>query len=89
MDFATFLWMFVVLKLPVLAALALIWWAIQEPDPADTPADEEDGGNQRARPHPRGSGPRPPRRGGPHALPPAAPPRVRAPASGRRPARRS
>ena len=33
MDVTTFIWMFVVLKIPIVAALWLIWYAIQEPEP--------------------------------------------------------
>jgi hypothetical protein len=73
----TFFYMFVILKIPILAAFWLIWWAIREPaTPEQDPADG-DGGSRRHR-HPRGRPPRPPRRG-PHAAPPpAAPSRVRA-----------
>lgn len=77
----TFIWMFVVLKIPIIAALVLIWWAIQEPEPV---ADEApgDGGSDREPDHaPRH--PRPPRRG-PHATPPPrSPQRVRT-AAGRK-----
>lgn len=76
-DVPTFVWMFFVLKLPVVAALLLIWYAVKEPGPGPT-VDEDDGGSGRPRetdPGPRR--PRPPRRG-PHATPPArAPGRVR------------
>lgn len=83
MDVPVFVWMFIVLKLPIVAALLLIWWAVQEPEPEPI-ADEEDGGSRRPRrPHPRPIRPRPPRRG-PHAAPPpSAPARVRV-ARGRR-----
>ena len=81
MDVATLVWMFVILKLPIIAALLLIWYAVKEPDPA---SDEEDGGSRVPRePTPRPDRPRRPRRG-PHAEPPApAPERVRT-AKGRR-----
>ena len=73
--------MLVVLKIPVLAAFALIWWAVREPEPGETPDDDERGGSDRD----PGSLPRrpgPPRRG-PHGTPaPSAPQRVRT-ASGR------
>jgi hypothetical protein len=86
MEVTTFLWMMVVLKIPIAALLWLVWWAIKEPEPA-TP-DADDGGSRRPD-HPRGpSRPRPPRRGSHTGVPPAAPPRVRAPAVGR-PARTS
>jgi len=67
--------LFVVLKLPIVALGWLIWYAIrQEPEPADEPRD--DGGTKRP-PHPREPRPRGPRRG-PHGDPAPAPPaRVR------------
>jgi hypothetical protein len=73
----TLFYMMVVLKIPVIALLLLVWWAVQqEPEPA--------GGDQRERlrrgpDHPRRPRrPRPPRRG-PHADPlPVPPSRVRA-----------
>ena len=82
MDTATFVWMFLVLKIPIVAALWLIWWAIQEPEPV-TDEDVEDGGSDR-RHRPGSRHPRPPRRGGPHATPVPAPPRVRTVAKGHR-----
>lgn len=78
----TFIWMFVVLKIPIAALLWLVWWAAKEPEPVIV--DEDDGGSKRPdRPHgPRPS--RPPRRG-PHAgLPIPSPPRVRTRAFGDR-----
>jgi len=72
----TFLYLMVFLKLPILALLGIVWWAVRaEPAPQ---GGDEDGGVKRP-PHPRG--PRP-RRGGPrrdpHGAPaPASPPRVR------------
>jgi hypothetical protein len=80
MDVPAFVWMFVVLKIPVVLALWLIWWAIREPEPVMAD-DQDDGGSDRHEPLPRN--PRPPRRGGPHANPPPAPPRVRTPARSR------
>ena len=75
MEVTTFLWMFVVLKIPVAALLALVWWAAKEPEPA---TDGEGDGGSRRPDHPRGPrAPKPPRRG-PHAgAPPPAPGRVR------------
>jgi hypothetical protein len=81
---ATFIFLMVVLKVPICALLYIVWWAIHaEPDPL--PATDEDGGTKRPvgpRPlHPHG--PRPavprPRRRGPHggAQRLAPPPRVR------------
>ena len=69
------LYLFVALKLPILAAIWIVWWAVkQEPDPSEDVRD--DGGTSR-RPHPVPRLPRSPRRG-PHGDPaPLAPPRVR------------
>ena len=70
--------LFVALKVPLLALCWLVWWAIRA-----VPEDEEqpgDGGTKR-RPHPLSPLPRTPRRG-PHgdAAPPS-PPRVRSAAA--------
>jgi len=78
--------MMVVLKIPVIAAFALVWWAVREPEPAEAPDDDDRGGSDReAGSRPRRPGP--PRRG-PHGAPaPGAPRRVRtvaAPTSVRR-----
>jgi hypothetical protein len=71
----TMLYLFVALKIPVVAAIWLVWWAIkQEPDPSE---DVRDDGGGYKRPHPAPQLPRAPRRG-PHgepALP--SPPRIR------------
>jgi hypothetical protein len=77
----TFIWMFVVLKIPIAALLWLVWWAAKEPEPVGV--DEDDGGSKRPeRPHgPHPS--RPPRRGPHTGAPPPAPPRVRTRAVGR------
>ena len=77
---ATFIFLMVVLKVPIAGLLYIVWWAIRsEPEPAA--ATDEDGGTKQPcdpRPrHPRPALPRTPRRG-PHGAPPApAPPRVR------------
>jgi hypothetical protein len=78
-DTWTFIWLAVLLKLPIVALFLLVRWAVRQ-----TPetAEEEDGGiGPRPRPrnphHPRPGLTRPPRRG-PHGDPaPAAPSRVR------------
>ncbi len=82
MEVTTFLWMFVVLKIPIVALLWLVWWAIKEPEPAIP--GEDDGGSLRPD-HPHSPlRPRPPRRG-PHAgVRPPSPARVRTSAVGRR-----
>jgi len=79
--------LFVVLKVPILAACWLVWWAVRaEPDPSEEPGGDDDGG-LKARPHGAPRLPHAPRRG-PHGdPPPPAPPRVRAPRPGRTPAR--
>lgn len=69
-------WLAVVLKIPIVALLYIVWWAIrQEPIPEAGP---DDGGwGLRRHRQPRIPPPRPPRRG-PHADPPPPPPqRVR------------
>ena len=76
----TFLYLMVFLKLPIVALLWIVWWAIHaEPEPAEGRGD----GGIHDRPHPRH--PRtPPRPRGrdPHGAPlPPAPPRVRAAAA--------
>jgi hypothetical protein len=76
--------MMVVLKIPVVALLWLVWWAIRQTD-AEIEHPSDGGGSDR---HPHRGGPRRPRppRRGPHAEPaPRAPSRVRA--SGRQLAR--
>jgi hypothetical protein len=73
------LWLAVALKVPIIALLYIVWWAIK--DPPEPVLVEDDGGSPdrdpRPRPHPRDPRPRPPRRG-PHGPPePAAPARIR------------
>jgi hypothetical protein len=72
---ATFIYMMLVLKLPIGALLWIVWWAIHATPEVES--SDEDGG-LRQWPH----GPRPPRaprpRRGPHAEPPpTAPARTR------------
>jgi hypothetical protein len=71
-----FIWIMLVLKIPLIALICLVWWAIkQEPEPTHTPDD--DGGIKRHPAHPHKPFPRHPRRG-PHGDPaPLPPPRVR------------
>lgn len=81
-------YLFVALKLPILALGWLVWWAVRsEPEPETAEDPRDDGGPPRRRHHPIEPRPRSPRRG-PHGGPvPAAPPRVRPlRARGRRPA---
>lgn len=72
----TFVYLMLALKLPIIGALWIVWWAVkQDPDAQSDPRD--DGGNQRRRPHPRTPFPRRPRRG-PHGDPAVpSPARVR------------
>ena len=70
------LWLALALKVPIVALLYLVWWAIKDPPTVEV---DEDGGSpdRDPRPHPRDRPPHPPRRG-PHGPPePAAPARVR------------
>ncbi len=78
-----FIWLMLVLKIPVAALLWLVWWAVrQQPEPI-VDSDDSDGGSGTPRvPLPHG-GPRSPGRRprGPHGDPsPPAPPRTRSPA---------
>jgi hypothetical protein len=71
----TFVWMMVVLKIPVALALWLVWYAVREPDLEEDVEPRGDGGSGGDHPRPRHPGP--PRRG-PHAEPlPPSPARVR------------
>jgi hypothetical protein len=75
------LYLFVFLKLPILFACGIVWWAVKQGTDTDDVSVRSDGGTPiRPRPHPRRPRhPRPPRRGGPHAagVRMAPPPRVR------------
>jgi hypothetical protein len=75
----TFIYMMVILKIPIALLLYIVWWAIhQTPEEWTEQSSDGDGGSRRPR-HPRGRRPRGPRRGPQHAVPvPASPPRVRA-----------
>jgi hypothetical protein len=66
--------MFLVLKIPVVSALLLIWYAIKEPAPAEGDPDSRGGGGSH---HPRLRPPHGPRRGPHSELAPPPPPRVR------------
>ena len=80
-----FVWMMVVLKIPIVALLWLVYWAVKQTDAEMEHPTDGGGGSDR---HPHRGGPRRPRppRRGPHAEPaPQAPRRVRA--SGRQLAR--
>jgi hypothetical protein len=69
-------WLAVILKIPIVALLTIVWWAVRNP-PVPEAEHEDDGGGSGRRPHPRGRPPHPPRRG-PHGDPlPVPPDRVR------------
>jgi hypothetical protein len=73
-----FIWLMFILKIPIVALLLIVWWAVRSGSEAtEDPQDGGDGG-LRARPrHPRKPFPQRPRRG-PHGdPPPASPPRTR------------
>jgi hypothetical protein len=73
----TMLYLFVALKIPIVAAIWIVYWAVKQvPDPEEDTRD--DGGTRRKRPHPiPRRGPKPPRRD-PHGAPePPSPPRIR------------
>jgi hypothetical protein len=72
----TMLYLFVFLKLPIIALCWLMWWAIhQEPE-----VEEADGGGggRPPRPHPAPTLPHAPRRGPHRERAPQSPPRIRA-----------
>jgi hypothetical protein len=72
-----FVWLFVVLKIPVIAALWLVWWSIRDPEPPEEPRGDGGGSDRGPHRHPRPRRPGPTRRG-PHGEPIGAPRRVRA-----------
>lgn len=82
MEVTTFIWMFVVLKIPIVLLLLLVWYAIKEPEPV-TVGNEDEGGSHRPDPHRGPHRPRPPRRGPHDGVPLPAPKRVRTAAAGR------
>jgi hypothetical protein len=75
------LYLFVFLKIPILCACGIVWWAVKQGTDTDDATVRSDGGTpMRPHPHPRRPRhPRPPRRGGPHAAGArmAPPPRIR------------
>jgi hypothetical protein len=72
----TFIWLMLLLKIPIGGLLWIVWWAIHQTD-EEPMVRGEDGGSKvqsHRNLHPR----RPPPRRGPHAgAPPPAPPRTR------------
>jgi hypothetical protein len=76
-------WLAVILKIPIVALLAIVWWAVRRP-PVPEGEHEDGAGGSRYGPHPRTRPPQPPRRG-PHGdPPPASPDRLRVTPPGRR-----
>ena len=71
-----FIWMVVVLKIPIVALIWLCWWAIRS-EPETAGAGEQGDGGGGAGHAPRPHRPRPPRRGA-HAQPAKPPARIRA-----------
>src|SRR3954464_3848886 len=77
----TMLYLFVFLKLPIVAACLIVWWAVRQG--TDEELTRNDGGSPKPRrPHPRPRRPPPPRRGRPLRRPP--PPRRGGPVCGAR-----
>jgi hypothetical protein len=73
------LFLFLGLKVPLLALCWLVWWAIKQSDDGTAEDPGGDGGSKQPHPHPPAPLPRAPRRG-PHGDPaPPSPPRIRVP----------
>jgi hypothetical protein len=71
-----FIWLMFILKVPIVALLLIVWWAVRSRPEETQPSDGDDGGTKRPR-HPRRPFPRRPRRG-PHGDPAVpSPPRTR------------
>jgi hypothetical protein len=77
MDWA-FIYLMLVLKIPIAALLYIVWWAIRSQPETPEPSVDDNGGSKTRPRHPRRPFPRRPRRG-PHGDPlPLPPPRTRA-----------
>lgn len=80
MDAWTFIWLMVLLKIPIVALFLLVRWAVRQ-EPAEWTVTDEDGGisvdprGPRHPSHPRPRLPRSPRRGPHRGLPAPSPPR--------------
>ena len=77
----TFIWLMLLLKIPIAGIFWIIWWAVHQTDEEPASGPDGDGGSKVRRHHdhrrPRPHSPRHPRRG-PHAgAPPPAPARTR------------
>jgi hypothetical protein len=76
----TFIWLMVLLKIPIGGLFWLVWWAIHKTDEEPVDAHDEDGGSKVDRNRhrlPRSPRPVRPRRGPHTGAPPPAPPRTR------------
>ena len=72
----TFIWLMLLLKIPIFGLLWIVWWALHQTDGQTTGGEGDDGGSK-VHEH-RAPLSRPPRPRGPHAaLQPPAPPRIR------------
>ena len=72
-----FLWLMLALKIPLIALIVVVWWAIKQ-RPAEPPAsDDRGGGSKLHHPHTPQPVPRMPRRGPHGGTSPPAPARVR------------
>jgi hypothetical protein len=74
----TFVYLMLILKIPIAALLFIVWWAIRAaPEQPETENADGPGGSKTRHRHPRPPLPRHPRRG-PHGDPlPLPPPRTR------------
>ena len=79
----TFVYLMVVLKIPIALLLYLVWWAVHQVPDAEPETQSGDGGSGR-RLHPRGPLPRHPRRGPHGGAAPTPPPRTRTVVAGGR-----
>src|SRR3954466_716339 len=77
----TFVYLMLILKIPIVALLTIVWWAIRSTPEESEPVRDEGGGGTKVPPrqprHPRPVRPRRPRRRPPRrrpARPPRAPP---------------
>jgi hypothetical protein len=71
-----FLWIMLALKIPLIALIVIVWWAIRQ-KPDESSASDDDGGIKREHPHRPRPFPRHPRRGPHGGVPPSPPSRTR------------
>jgi hypothetical protein len=70
-----FIWLMLILKIPIFGLFGIVWWAVKKTDEPELPADEA---KVRPHPHPPSRARRPKRPRSPHGDPmPLPPPRVR------------